>query len=65
MNCCEPYSSDGIGLEDPSLKLGDFGEGAVHRLFDCTDLGGDFVGGIFNDLLAHGCSLPGSGVLRV
>jgi hypothetical protein len=41
------------------LKFRNFGEGRVDRIFDGAHLGGDFVGGIFDDLFAHDCSFPG------
>jgi hypothetical protein len=52
--------SDRIDAHQPDLKLGNLGKRVVDRVFNGTDLGSDFEGGILKDLFAHGCSFPGA-----
>ena len=56
----EADASHRIRAHDARLQLGDFGERGVDRVLDRADLGGDFVGGIFDHLFAHDCSFPGA-----
>ena len=56
----EAGAGDGAGAHHPRLKLGDFGKRGVDAVLDCADLGGDFVGGVFDHLFAHDCSFSGA-----
>jgi hypothetical protein len=46
------------------LQIRDLGERGLDALFDDTDLGGQFVGGVFHLLFAHDFSSP-EAVIRV
>jgi hypothetical protein len=47
-----------------TLKLGDFGECLLDAVLDGPDLGGNLIGGGFNNLLAHGVLLPSAQATR-
>jgi hypothetical protein len=53
-------SGDGRDVHHPTLQDGDFAQRGVDAVLDRADLGGDFIGGILDQLSAHDCSFPGA-----
>ena len=53
---CDP--GGGAGTEHLGLEIGDLDQGFLDAILDGADLGGDFEGGILDDLFAHDFSLP-------
>ena len=47
-------------MHHPALEDGDLAQRGVDTVLDRADLGGDFIGGIFDHLSAHDCSFPGA-----
>ena len=52
------YASDRIYAHDARLQFGYFGQCDIDRVLDRTDLGRDFVGGVFYLKLTHNYSFP-------
>jgi hypothetical protein len=47
-------------VDHASLQLREFRECSFDAFFDCANLSGDFIGGVFDHLFAHHCSFPGA-----
>ena len=55
-----PATGNAADVNDLGLQFGDFGKRGVDRILDSADLGGDFISGIFDDVLTHDCSSSGT-----
>ena len=51
---------DAAGADHARLQLGKLAEGGLDAVLDCTDLGCNFISGVFDHLFAHDCSFPGA-----
>jgi hypothetical protein len=64
VNGSEAGACDGVYTHDPCLQLGDLSERGIDAVLDGTNLGCDFIGGVFNLMLTHDCSFPREGESR-